>query len=260
MTIRPIICAAVALVLALAGCAGGVGQQSASLEEELHRHAPSEFKASWQEYHSAPFPDLFALSRDGTSFGYVYCPAPTRCPDSGSASYDAITYCEAGNSADCDIYAQGRRIVWLHAFPWVVTPGVMYDHRQAIGATGRWHGLGDALTFVPEAAKPEPRRDAAQQRTFSLSYVGSAVVHAGTLEIKQGERSGRTHFFVDGQECGGRFWFTSAQRGGWQVNCDDGSLTASGNFTATGGPRGGSRGTGVDNQGRMVEFVVDPAS
>ena len=154
MNLRPIICATVALAaLAVAGCAGGVGQQSASLEEELHRYAPSGFKANWQEYISSPFPDRFALARDGTSAGYVYCPAPTRCPDSGSASYDAIQYCETGTSGDCDIYAQGRRIVWPHAFPWVVAPVVMYDYRQAIGATGRWHGSGAALTFAPEVKR-----------------------------------------------------------------------------------------------------------
>ena len=133
MNLRPIICVAVALGLAVAGCAGGVGQQDPGIAAKLHRHVGEGIKKAWSAYLRTPFPDRFALARDGTSYGYIYCPAPTRCPDSGSATFEAIQYCQSGISSKCDIYAQGRRIVWPHAFPWYVAPEVLYDYRESIG-------------------------------------------------------------------------------------------------------------------------------
>ena len=72
MNMNPIICAAVALVLAVAGCTAGGGQQRSDLAEDLHHFAPNWFKNYWQAYLRTPFPDRFALARDGSRAGYLY--------------------------------------------------------------------------------------------------------------------------------------------------------------------------------------------
>ena len=136
MNLRPIIgAAAAALILAVAGCAAAAGSQSSYLLEDLHRYAPSGFKEGWKEYLGKPFPERLALSRDGTSIGFAWCPAPTRCSNSGSASYDAISSCESNGRGECSIYAQGRRVVWPHNFPWPVLPASLREYRSSIGQT-----------------------------------------------------------------------------------------------------------------------------
>ena len=230
---------AVALALVLAACGAPTMERERTEDTaQLHEHAPQKFKNWWRDYTRTPRPHHFALARDGSSAGWSYCPVPTQCSAGSSSRYQALQYCRAHATAECDIYARGTSIVWPHAFPWRVA-----ENRQS----------------APVATRPETTRGTSQ-RTFTLSWVGSTVVHAGTLEIKPGQRSGRTTLFVGGQECDGQFWFTSGRRGQWEVDCGDGGLSASGEFTATGGPNGGSRGTGTDSQGRMVEFIVDPAS
>ena len=135
MNLRPIICVAAALVLTVAGCAGGVGQQRENLAEELHRYAHTGFKNSWREYLRTPRPQHFALARDGGRSGYSYCAIPSQCPDANSAKFGAIQYCQSGRSVDCDIYARGRRIVWPHDFPWSVPPAALSEYRASIGQT-----------------------------------------------------------------------------------------------------------------------------
>lgn len=229
-----------ALALAVAACgAPTMERERAEDTAQLHEHAPQWFKDYWKQYVAAGVdarvPPHYALALDGGSAGFSYC--KSHLCDPTAYRQVAMQTCEQRGKFECDIYAVGTRIVWPHAFPWRVA-----ENRQS----------------APVATRPETTRGTSQ-RTFTLSWVGSTVVHAGTLEIKPGQRSGRTTLLVGGQECDGQFWFTSGRRGQWEVDCGDGWLSASGEFTATGGPNGGSRGTGTDNQGRMVEFVVDPA-
>ena len=191
---------------------------------------------------------------------HLYCPARTRCPDSGSAAYEAVQYCESGTSADCDIYAQGRRIVWPHEFPWPLLPETEREYRKSIGQGTTPSPAAKTREDAPVAAKPEPRRTSAKQRTFTLTWEGSADVFKGTMEIAQGKRSGRISSVMLGRDCEGQFWFTSGRRGQWEIDCGDGWASASGDFTANSGPKGGGRGTGTDNHGWKVVFVVDPRS
>ena len=55
------------------------------------------------------FRGYFALSADGRSFGYSYCP-DLQCR--GNPRVTAIRSCQEGSATPCYLYAAGRDIVW----------------------------------------------------------------------------------------------------------------------------------------------------
>ena len=193
---------------------------------------------------------LRTLARDGSNAQFNYCPAPTVCPDAGPARFEVLRYCRSGTTADCDIYARGRRIVWPHAFPWYVAPEVLYDYRESIGATDRWPGPGDAITTAPEATGN------LSKRIIAFMWEGFPGILMGTVEFPQGARSGNMTFTLpdNAASCDGRFWFTNGAHGNWKMDCG-GGFTAEGRFTGLGAGRG-SRGEGTDSLGHKVQFVL----
>lgn len=207
----------------------------------VHQNAPAWFQEYWQGYLQKAGPQALALALDGSSAQYYYCAGgPSVCAALSSSVGLAIAKCQQGSKTGsrCALYAKKRSIVWAHPSPW--------------GAAALAH------QDTPAVTKAEPKRGG-EPRTYTLSYVGSTDVYRGTMMLQQRVGGGRMYGSFAGRDCEGRFRFTSGRRGKWEFNCDNGEFSASGDFTATGDRNGGSRGTGVDNEGRMVEFIVDPA-
>ncbi|MBT3790161.1 MAG: hypothetical protein HN725_22680 [Alphaproteobacteria bacterium] len=68
-------------------------------------------KARFEDYLKLDMPLYFAISDDGNSIGYTFCPS-ANCADY-SARYSAIQYCEVNsNGKACRIYAHGTQVVW----------------------------------------------------------------------------------------------------------------------------------------------------
>ena len=225
---------------------------------DLHADAPQWFKETWRRYLELSDGNygVMAADRNGRGAGYVYCD-----PGSGglckshhkwSATFKDVNYKRRALNfcvqhvrenypalkPDCALYAITDKIVWKGPMPWSVAAATRQDTRAATSLKSKGN---------------------AEQRTFTLSWVGSTDVYRGIMTYQQGNNLGRMSTTMAGRDCEGQFQFTSGRRGQWEIDCSDGWISASGEFTATGGPNGGSRGTGVDNEGRMVEFVVDPA-
>ena len=248
-----------AMLLAVAGCATTKERQAhIDRAEQVHQNAPQWFKDGWRTYIEHAERGGFAvlaMDRNALGWGYVWCQGPqcylNTLPDSRSFvdveyKHGALELCRENVRAfhpaakpECAIFAVKNEIVWQGAMPWSVA-GTRED--------------------APVVAEPAPGRTSAYQRTFTLSWVGSTELFTGTLDIVEGKRSGSIAAVLEGRDCDGRFWFNSGLSGQWKIDCGDGWLTATGDFTANGGPKGGGRGTGTDNLGRLVEFVVDPAS
>ena len=258
-----------ALLLVLAACetgtqieghkiraTAGAVTKTVAVSDGVHEHAPAWFKGEWREYLRRIEGSYGVLALDTQARGswYIYCNEGPACRtlDLGSAkSFSEVNYkhgalkgCRARVRRnhptvvpDCSIYAIKDKIVWQGPMPWP-----------------------DAGTYegAPVAATPEPGRTTAHQRTLTLSWVGSTDLLTATLDIAEGKRSGSIATVMEGRDCKGRYWFTNGLHGQWKVDCGDGWLTMSGDFTANSGPKGGGRGTGTDNHGRLVEFVVDP--
>ena len=208
---------------------------------------PQWFKDFWREYlgHAESAYAVMAVDRNLCGAQYRYCagsgcgqmlnPSMHRSFKDVHYKHWTLSQCREvarkhcpDKKPECAMYAIRDKIVWEGPMPWQVA------------------GARQDTPLV------------ASQRTFSLSYVGSTDIFTGTMEITAGKRHGRLSTTMDGRKCDGRFWFTSHYRGNWVVDCGGGWLTANGTFVGR-GPNGGSRGTGVDSEGRMVEFVVDPA-
>ena len=226
---------------------------------DLHADAPQWFKDRWRHYLETSDGNyaVLALDRNARGAGFVYCDpaAGGLCKNhrSWSAAFKDVNYKHRARNIcvqdvrnnypalkpDCAIYAIQDKIVWKGPMPWSVVAAT----RQGTGAASAPKANGNA-----------------EQRTFTLSWVGSTDVYRGIMTYQQGTSLGRISTTMAGRDCEGQFWFTSGRSGQWQIDCGNGWIFASGEFTATGGPNGGSRGTGLDNEGRMVEFVVDPAS
>ena len=210
---------------------------------EIHRHAPAWMRNGWRDYLSERGePRYFAIAPDGSAWGYQTCLVSAKCPDSHVLKA-AIRNCEAHTRSDCLIYAHGERVVWEHEFPWYVEPDILREYQEGRGATA-----SAQRTIVSKT----------DERTFTLSWVGSTDVYRGTMWLEQGPDSGRTYGSLAGRDCEGHFRLTAGNRGEWEVDCGEGWVRAKGEFTGKGHGLGAT-GTGVDDQGRMVEFVVDAA-
>ena len=100
---KPLI-AVMATALALAGC------QADEYAKEPIRLSPS-VRAFFQQYQALPAPLYFAVSKDGKSAGYTYCPDGGNC--AGNAPYGALENCRArANGEPCVIYAYLGRLVF----------------------------------------------------------------------------------------------------------------------------------------------------
>ena len=250
---------AIILALAVAGCVT-TKERQAGIErnEQILQNAPRWFKDGWRNYmehlEQGGFA-ILAMDKNALGWGYVYCLGggcnSNILPQARSFievnyKHGALKYCRENVRSqhpaakpDCAIFAINDEIVWQGPMPWSVA-GTRED--------------------APVAATPEPGRTTAHRRTVTLSWVGSTDLLTATLDIAEGKRSGSIATVMEGRDCKGRYWFTNGLHGQWKVDCGDGWLTMSGDFTANSGPKGGGRGTGTDNQGRLVEFVIAPAS
>jgi hypothetical protein len=66
---------------------------------------------SLAQYMSLIQPSYFAVSTNGKSSGWTFCPSHKRCDK--STPYNAIQYCETGSyGVPCKVYASGKVIVW----------------------------------------------------------------------------------------------------------------------------------------------------
>ena len=249
---------AIIVALAVAGCTTAKERQAGiDRAERIHQNAPQWFQDAWRRYLEHAERGGFAvlaMDKKALGWGYVYCVGggcnSNILPQARSFievnyKHGALKNCRANvrrkkpaAKPDCAIFAIKDEIVWQGAMPWSVA-GTRED--------------------APVVAEPAPGRTSAYQRTFTLSWVGSTELFTGTLDIVEGKRSGSIAAVLEGRDCDGRFWFNSGLSGQWKIDCGDGWLTATGDFTANGGPKGGGRGTGTDNLGRLVEFVVAPA-
>jgi hypothetical protein len=69
-------------------------------------------RARFADYLKEPSANVFAVSEDGNSFNYRYCPTQTRC-SSEDAVYYAIKGCEINSGGvPCKVYAMGSTVVW----------------------------------------------------------------------------------------------------------------------------------------------------
>ena len=223
---------------------------------QAHRHAPQWFLNYWQKYlvHTDRRYGVLALDRKGRAATYRYC--ESRCHVLGGKQrqswkdveykHKALEDCRnhlrsefPAEKPDCAIYAVRDEIVWKGVLPWDASRG----HTEARAATTR--------------AAP----GAQSQWTFTLSWTDSPDSYTGSMEVEVVRLGlGRMFTTLGGQRCEGEFRYTDARRGVWEIDCGGGWVTARGDFELVGNPMTGSRGTGVDNRGRRVEFVVRQAS
>lgn len=70
----------------------------------------------------------FAVSLDGSTYGYVYCKAGSACGGKPNAPYRSIGYCERRSGAQpCRVYALNGRVVWKRN---EASPKLTYLDRQ----------------------------------------------------------------------------------------------------------------------------------
>ena len=140
-----------------------------------------------------------------------------------------------GAVADCDVYAIKGEIVWKHKFPWHVSE----------------------VSTSREPIAPAPKVTGnLSKRSVAYTWEGYSGVLTGTVELRQGARSGTmtATYPETGATCEGRFWVTNAPNGNWVMDCG-GGLTAKGRFTGLGHGKG-SRGEGTDSLGRKIQFIL----
>lgn len=96
----------------------------------------------------------------------------------------------------------------------------------------------------------------AQERALAIQWEGIGLV-SGTVSVES-TATGRLRIFLSNpdRECVGSL-SSAAGEGAWALACPD-TTTASGRFVSKGQDRGGD-GTGIDNLGRKITFVVAPA-
>ena len=254
MTVKPIAAAAtvaLALLVLTAACTASTGtihgHKITATADDVFRNAPPFARDLWNEYleKSGGQYAMYALDRNLRGAGGVYC-ADAAChnmysPDFVSANEyrykkAALNSCRKSvrqrhptASPDCRIFAIKDKIVWEGPMPW------------------------KAARAAQRRATAEP-----QNRRVTLSWTDTAESYRGTMKFWPSERIGRLYGVLSGHNCGGSLSYAGASEGEWTVSCT--GVSAKGEFNSTGGRNAGAHGTGVDDQGRTVEFVLDPAS
>ena len=160
-TFAAALAASAALMLALAACLPNKTTVVRSEQAvELHRNAPDHFVQSWDEYVEKTEGRYSVLAMDANTLVMSWSRCTSGCQQlfgnqnrttKSLWANKTIRDCEDYARRElplykpqCSIYAVNDEIVWRRAFPWIVGTEALHDHRQRIGATGRWQGPGDA--------------------------------------------------------------------------------------------------------------------
>lgn len=219
---------AVVLTAALVGCSPGhYGKGPLTLSPEV--------QACYNQYKSHEFSGYFAVSIDGKSCGYSYCPWDY-C--TGNSIRIAIQACEANSVTECKTYAVGERIVWDGP----VTQASKVNPSSPIKSS---RGKGTSSV---------------QTRPIAVEWEGYVELIAGIIGYREADRGGVVRMQLpsnDGQ-CTGNYQLFGHSEGTWSVACTNG-LAASGTFKGFGAGKGAS-GSGTDVQGRKVRWTVGAAN
>ncbi|UEM02038.1 hypothetical protein JL101_018795 [Skermanella rosea] len=207
--------------LVLSGCGGGY--QFAEAPLDLSPRAERALK-EWSEKSN---PGIFAVTPDGSSYGYSFC-NDIRC--SGDDETVALYSCESKNPGKrCVIYARSGRYVW---------------NKEQI-----------------DFSKPLPRSDAERTATargirpMAFTWEGYTALMSGTMEFEEHGRDGVISLVMTDQtRCKGNYGFMEKNKGRWFLRCENG-LGANGTFEAT-GSNGGVVAAGKDNRNRSVSGIV----
>ncbi|MCG5239985.1 hypothetical protein ACIU1J_01370 [Azospirillum doebereinerae] len=207
------------------------------------------------KYSAIPTSGYFAVSQDGKSAGWTYCPEFGGC--SGlSNSGQAIYTCEQqSRGVPCVIYAYGGKLlvddktltesqVQKNSADMTVTRNdrpIYSDNKPATSAQ-------NTITQVT------PMHN--EQRPFAVTWDGVTDLAAGMAFLEENSRVGKMKVKLPGRlgECTGTFRFSDKVSGTWSVACGEGEA-ASGTFQGAGNGQG-SVGVGQDTKGRVVRFTL----
>lgn len=222
--------------------------------------SPYVFKG-FQKYLDAYGALFFAVSEDGTRYGWSYC---DNLP-CGNNRHLAIRVCERySRGIPCKIYAVQKNIVWNGPVKIASSESAARVQNVYINCKEK----DGRLVSVPREAclrtggveVPPGVSGAGGTRPITIEWQGFDEPISGTATYV--ERDGRGTIQIDLPEkadrCKGEYYFSSQNEGFWWVTCRDG-LIASGEFT-TQGPGHGSRGSGTDSNEREVTFTIAATS
>ncbi|UEM19369.1 hypothetical protein JL100_020050 [Skermanella mucosa] len=176
-------------------------------------------------------PGVFAVTPDGSSYGYSYC-NDIRC--SGDDETVALYSCESKNPGKrCLIYARGGKYVWNK----------------------------EQIDFSKSLPRSDAERTATAQgiRPMAFTWEGYTALMSGIMEFKEHGRTGAIELVMTDQtKCRGYYSFTEEKmnknKGSWFLRCENG-LGADGTFETT-GSNGGVVATGKDDRNRSVSAIV----
>lgn len=155
-------------------------------------------------------PGVFAVTPDGSSYGYSYC-NDIRC--SGDDETVALYSCESKNPGKrCLIYARGGKYVWNK----------------------------EQIDFSKSLPRSDAERTATAQgiRPMAFTWEGYTALMSGIMEFKEHGRTGAIELVMTDQtKCRGYYSFTEEKmnknKGSWFLRCENG-LGADGTFETTG--------------------------
>ncbi|MCP5373462.1 MAG: hypothetical protein H6907_17170 [Hyphomicrobiales bacterium] len=216
-------------------------------------------KATFKAYLATPNRRDFAVSLDGKSASYSYCPAHGgACDPSVNPAYVAINGCQNGShGVPCKVYARDGVVVWKDADAGRV-PSIAYTGSDPAAVMDC--ALPDGTRLITTAAKCVELYDlkmaiaAPERHPVDVDWQGYLGRASGFIDIRRKGTGGSLLVGLPGGKglCTGAFTYADRRQGTWTLACDNGRRAA-GTMTSQGR---GAVGQGEDDLGHRIAFRV----